>query len=251
MGSRGFERQTIYLSFPFYTQTTNPMKNPFPLRLLCLCLLVFPHLLSQAQSRFGIDLGGGLVVPTSAQLNKVFYTGGEMSLGFKVAVLPSKRLWIVPNGGFKMYMKGAGSDNNVTETFLTGKTGLEFQYKAAEHRKWAFFPLVRIDYNWCSNFFSKTYGYDPTTNTTTTAETDSYLSGHDLSYDAGIMIVRSSLWFLRIDYEYFNPSLKVNSDLKNQLQADGFAVPATTRINCSSVNIGLGFTFNFKHRSRY
>jgi hypothetical protein len=68
------------------------MKNPFPLRLLCLCLLVFPHLLSPAQNQFGIDLGGGLVVPTSAQLNKVFYTGGEMSLGFKVSVLPSKRL---------------------------------------------------------------------------------------------------------------------------------------------------------------
>jgi len=65
------------------------------------------------------------------------------------------------------------------------------------------------------------------------------------------MIVRSSLWFLRIDYEYFNPSLKLNSDLKNQLQADGFAVPATTRINCSSVNIGLGLTFNFKHRSKF
>jgi hypothetical protein len=227
------------------------MKNPFPLRLLCLCLLVCPHLLSQAQSRFAIDVGGGLVVPTSTQFNTVFYTGGELSLGFKAAVLPSKKLWIVPNGGFKMYMKGAGSDNSVTEIFLTGKAGLEFQYKAAEHRKWAFFPLVRIDDNWCSNYFSKTYGYDPTTNTTTTAKTDSYLSGHDLSYDAGIMIARSSLWFLKIDYEYFNPSLKVNSDLRNQLQADGLAVPATTRINCSSVNIGLGLTFNFKHRSRF
>ena len=132
------------------------MKNPFPLRLLCLCLLLFSHLISQAQSRFCIDLGGGLVVPTSAELNKVFYTGGEMSLGFKVAALPGKRLWIVPNGGFKMYMKGAGSDNSVTETFMTEKAGLEFQYKVAEHRKWGFLPVMRIDYNWSSNFFSKT-----------------------------------------------------------------------------------------------
>jgi len=82
------------------------MKNPFPLRLPGLCLLVFSHLVSQAQSRYGIDLDGGLVVPTSAQFNKVFYTGGELSLGFKVAALPGKRLWIVPNGGFKMYIKG-------------------------------------------------------------------------------------------------------------------------------------------------
>jgi hypothetical protein len=250
MGSRSFERQTIHLPLSFYTQKTNPMKNPFPLRLLCRCFPVFLHLSSQAQSRFGIDLGGGLVIPASAQINKVFYTGGEMSLGFRVAPLPGKRLWIVPGGGFKMYMKGVGSDNSLTETFLTGKAGLEFQYQAAERRKWTFFPLVRIDYNWCSNSFSKTYGYDPTTNTTTIAETNSYLSGHDLSYDAGIMIVRSSLWFLKIDYEYFNPSLKVNNDLKNQLMADGFAVPATTRINCSSVNIGLGLTVNFKHHSR-
>ena len=34
-------------------------KTSFPLRLLCLCLLVFPHLLSQAQSQFGIDPDGG------------------------------------------------------------------------------------------------------------------------------------------------------------------------------------------------
>jgi len=226
------------------------MKNPFPLRLLCLCLLVFPHLLSRAQSQFGIDLGGGLVVPTSSQLNKVFYTGGEMSLGFKVAALPGKKLWIVPNGGFKVYMKGAGSDNSVSERFTTGRAGLEFQYKAAEYRKWAFFPLMRIDYSWCSNYFSKYYGYDPGTNTTTIGETDSYLSGHDLSYNAGIMFVRSSRWYLRFDYEYFNPSLKVNNDLRNQLVADGYALPATTKINCSSVNIGLGLTFNFKHHSR-
>lgn len=226
------------------------MKNPFSLRLPCLCLLVFLQLFCQAQSRFGIDLGGGVVIPTSAQLNKVFYTGGEMSLGFKVAVLPSKRLWIVPNGGFKMYLKKTNIDKDVTETFMTGRGGLEFQYKASEHRKWAFFPLVRVDYNGCSNFFSKSYGYDPATNTTTTAKTDSYLSGHDLSYDAGILFVRSSQWFLRIDYEYFNPSLKVNNDLRSQLQADGFAVPATSKLNCSSLNIGVGITFNFKHGSK-
>src|ERR1700743_1777831 len=111
------------------------MKNPFLLRLLCLFLFVSPHLLSNAQSRFGIDLGGGLSVPTSAQLNKVFYTGGEMSLGFQMAVLPSTKLWIVPYGGFKLYMKGAGSDKDVTETFLPGKGGVELRYEVVEKRK--------------------------------------------------------------------------------------------------------------------
>ena len=222
------------------------MKNPFLLRLLCLCLLVFPHLLSHAQGRFGIDAGGSLVVPTSSQLNKVFYTGGDFWLGFKVAVLP--KFWVVPNGAFQGYVKSAGSDG-VTETFQTAKAGLEFQYKAAEHKRWAFVPLVRIDYNWSSNFFSKELSYDPTTNIETEGVTNNFLSGHDVSYDAGIMIVRSSLWFLKVDYEYYDPSLKVNSDIKGQLLTEGFSVPASTKVNCSSVNVGLGFTLNFKHHS--
>ena len=224
------------------------MKNPFPLRLLCLCFLVFPHLLSHAQSRFGLECGGDLVLPTSKQLNKVFYTGFDMYFGFKVAVVPDK-FWVVPDVGYKGYMKNTTSDG-VRETFETVKAGLQFQYKMAEHRKWAFYPVVRIDYNWSSNYFSKDLGYDPNTNISTIGVTDNYLSGHDLSYDAGIKIMRSNLWYIKVDYEYYNPSLKVNSDVNSQLEAEGYTMPAKSKLNCSSVNIGLGINFDFK-RSRH
>jgi len=222
------------------------MKNPFRLRLPCLIFFLSFHLLTHAQGRFGIEFGMGLAVPTSKDINKAFYAGGDVSLGFKAAVLPSKRLWIMPCGGTKIYVKNAGSDNSVTETFRTWKAGVELQYKTAEHKKYAFFPLLRVDQNWCSNFFSKTYDYNAATNTQTIAQSDNYLSGNGLSFDAGIMIVRSSLWFLKIDYEYFKPSLNVNNDLKNELLAEGFAIPAATKLNCSSLNIGVGVNFNFK-----
>lgn len=223
------------------------MKNPFPPRLPGLCLFVFLVLLdlrSSAQSKFGIDLDAGVSVPTSKELSEAFYTGGNIDLGFRMAVLPSRKLWIMPTGGITLYMKNDGDD--VIETFSIVKAGLELQYKVLEHRKFAFFPLVRVNHNWCSNYFSKSYPYDPNTTIQTVAVTDDYLSGHGYSYGAGIKIVRSSLFYLKLNYDYFDPSLKVNSQLKGELQAEGMAIPDAVKLNCSSLSIGLGINLNFK-----
>ena len=221
------------------------MKNRFSSRLLCLFLLVFPHLWSHAQSRYAIDFDAGSALPTSKDLNKVFYAGGNMSLGFKMAVLPSRKLWIRPYGGMKVFIKDVSSDNQVTETFRAWKAGLELQYKAAEHRKYAFFPLLRVDHNWCSNYFSKFYPYDQATNTQTIGVTDNYLSAHAFAFDAGVMIVRSSRFYLKIDYEYFDPSLKVNPQVRDELLAEGTAIPSAIKLNCSTLNVGVGINFNF------
>jgi hypothetical protein len=221
------------------------MKNPFASRLLCLFLLVFLHLWSHAQSRYAIDLDGGLAVPVSPNLNKAFYTGGNLSLGFKMALLPSKKLWIRPYGAAKMYVKSAGNDG-VQESFITRKAGLELQYKVAEHKKYAFFSLLGVDYNWSSNYFSKELFHDPYTNTDTVGVTPNYLSGHAFAFDAGIMIVRSSRFYLKIDYEYYDPSLKVNAQLRDELLAEGTAIPSAIKLNCSTLNVGVGINFNFK-----
>ena len=222
------------------------MKNPLTLRLLCLLVFMSHHLCTTAQNRFGIDFDAGMALPTAKAVNSIFYTGGNLSLGFKMAVLPNKRLWIKPTGGAKFYVKQTTSDNTVSETFRTWKAGIELQYKAGGSRKFSLYPLIRIDHNWCSNYLSKTYAYDPATNSQTIAISDNFLSGHGYSFDAGMMIVRSPGWYLKIDYEYFNPTLKVNTQFINDMQAEGFAVPSATKYNCSTLNIGLGINLNFK-----
>jgi len=229
------------------------MKKPFLQKILYLFPLLAIHVSSIAQKkttalkpdRFGFDLSFGVAVPTSKAVNDVFYTGLDASLGFKIAVLNSKKLWIKPLGGTKLYSKKAGSDNAVREAFRTWKAGIELQYRAADVKKFSFYPLLRADYNWCSNYFSKTYDYDITTNSQTIAISDNYLKGTGYSFDAGIMITRKTL-YLKIDYEYSKPTLNVHPDFIKAARDLGIIVPASTKLNCSSLNIGLGINFNFK-----
>ena len=61
-----------------------------------------------------------------------------------------------------------------------------------------------------------------------------------------MMIVRSPCWYLKIDYEYFNPTLKVNTQFINDLGAEGITAPSAVKYNCSTLNIGVGINLNFK-----
>jgi len=230
------------------------MKKPFIPAIRHLFFLLLLHSASIAQTnsktaqpeKFGIDFDLGLTIPSAKDVSNVFYTGGNISLGFKMAVLNSKKLWIKPVGGIKLYSKKAGDEKGVQETFRTVKAGIELQYRVAERKKYSFYPVLRVDHNWCSNYFSKTYDYDFSTNSQTIAVSDKFLKGTGYSFDAGIMIVRAPVFYLKIDYEYFKPSLNVHPDFIREALAAGIAVPASTPFNCSTVNIGVGVNLNFK-----
>jgi len=228
------------------------MKKPFIRQVLYLLPLLTIHFSSIAQpaspsqkERFGFDLDLGLARPTDKALNGVFYTGLSGGIGVKMAVLTNKKLWIKAAGGTKLYSKKAGDEDGMREAFRTWKAGIELQYEITGPKNFSFYPLLRIDHNWSSNYFSKTYDYDISANSRTIAISDKYLKGTGYSYAAGLMIVRCPV-YLKLEYEYYKPDLNVHPDFIKAALDEGIIVPSVAPLNCSAVSIALGINLNFK-----
>jgi hypothetical protein len=195
---------------------------------------------------FDFDLGGA--IPTNGSISNVFHLGMDVSMGPKLALTKKRNLWLKAVGGFRLYAKSSdvvgssGDSNSVTEHFTTWKAGLEIQYFVYQGHRFSIEPLARIDYNWSSNYYSETIGYDPTSNTTTIGKSDNALSGNGVSYDLGLR-VRKGLLYLKLDYEYYRPKLTVNKDLVADAATEGFIIPSSQTFDLSSFNFGLGVTF--------
>ena len=228
------------------------MKKPFTRRVLYLLPLLAIHFSSIAQpasapqkEKFGFDFDLGLTRPTDKAVNGIFYTGLNAGIGLKMAILNNKKLWIKAAGGTKLYSKKAGDEDGLREAFRTWKAGIELQYQVAELKKFSFYPLLRVDHNWSSNYFSKTYDYDISTNSRTIAISDKYLKGTGYSFDAGLMIVRSPV-YLKLEYEYYKPSLNVHPDFIKAALDEGLIVPSSVALNCSTLTIAVGINLSFK-----
>jgi len=233
------------------------MKKPFILKtlyllflpLICISAIAQTTAIPGTHKRFGIDADMGTGIPLSKDIHSIFYAGFNISVGGKMAVLHNKKLWIKPVAGCKVYSKmNGGSDANTTETFTTVKAGIELQYLAVERRRYAFYPLLRVDHNWSKNYFSKTSDVSQVGNVQIyhVSVSDDYLKGKGYAFDAGCMIVSKSHWYLRADYEYYRPSLKVYPDLVKEALAQGIYMPSTVELNCSTINLSLGCNFNFR-----
>ena len=198
--------------------------------------------------KVGLDIDMGGSVPTNGSISSVFSLGMNASIGPKFALSKKRNLWLKPVGGFLWYYKpsnagdGNGSPNAVTEHFRTWKAGVEVQYVCYQLRKYSIEPLARIDYNWSANYYSETIAYDPGTNTNTVAKSENVLSGNGLSYDLGCR-VRRGKFYIKLDYEYYRPSLDVNKQIVSDAGAQGLIIPASQTFNFSSFNFGIGFTY--------
>jgi len=195
--------------------------------------------------KYAIDLDAGYAYPINTQLSSVFTGGLDASLGFKMAFL-KKKLWIRPEGGYQFYTKRADLGESVQEVNQAWKAGVEFEYKAYEVKKFSFFPLVRADYNWFSNQFSKQISGE-TTNSQIIPTGENLLTANTYSISAGIMIVRSGFVYVKLDYEYFKPTLTVNPKLVNAMLAQGYTMADKQTMDLSTANIKIGFNLNFKH----
>lgn len=196
------------------------------------------------QWRFAIDMDAGFASPGNADVSDVFKGGLNASFGFKTAFLKNK-LWLRPLGGLKYYFKDANLGENHREAFRTWKAGVELQYKAYTYKKFSFFPIIRVDNNWSVNRFTKLT--DEKTSTPPIYETtDKVLTGSGISYDAGIMVVRSGDLYVKLDYEYYKPEMTVNPELVRDMLAAGLIIQEKKVYNCSSINLSVGVNLNFK-----
>jgi hypothetical protein len=196
------------------------------------------------QWRFAVDIDAGFASPANAELSDVFKGGLNVSVGFKTAFLKNK-LWLRPLGGLKYYWKDANLGENRREAFRTWKAGIELQYKAYTHKKYSFFPILRVDNNWSVNQFTKLS--DEITSAEPIYETsDKMLTGSGMSFDAGIMVVRSGDLYVKLDYEYYKPEMTVNPEQVKAMLAAGLIIQEKKVYNCSSINLSVGINLNFK-----
>ena len=196
------------------------------------------------QWRFTVDIDAGFASPGNAELSDVFKGGFNASLGFKTAFLKNK-LWVRPLGGLKYYWKDANLGQTRREALRTWKAGVELQYKAYTLKKFSFFPTLRVDNNWSVNNFTKLTDEKPETPAGFEA-TDKVLTGSGISYDAGIMVVRSGNLYVKLDYEYYKPEMTVSPELVREMLANGIIIQEKKSYDFSSINLSVGINLNFK-----
>ena len=195
------------------------------------------------QWRFAVDIDAGFASPANAELSDVFKGGLNTSIGVKTAFLKNK-LWIRPLAGLKYYWKEVEQGESRREAFRTWKAGIELQYKAFTVNKFSFFPIIRVDQNLSTSQFTKLA--DEKLNDVVLQTTDKVLTGSGISFDAGIMVVRSGDIYIKLDYEYYKPDMKVNPELVREMLAAGFIMPDHKVYDCSSINLSVGVNLNFK-----
>ncbi|THU39710.1 hypothetical protein FAM09_14535 [Niastella caeni] len=195
------------------------------------------------QWRFAVDIDAGVASPNNADLSDIFKAGFNASIGVKTAFLKNK-LWVRPLAGLKYYFKEVALGETQREAFRTWKGGIEIQYNAYTLKKFSFFPIFRVDQNMSSSQFTKIGEEKAATPGIET--TDKVLTGSGISFDAGIMVVRSGDLYVKLDYEYYKPDLKVNPELVREMLAAGFIMPEHKVYNCSSINLSVGVNLNFK-----
>lgn len=211
-------------------------------------ITTFSQAISEKNSgnQFGITAELGLSVPSDKKINDVFNAGLNVAIGFKIPPFQKTRFSLKPVLGAKWYFKEIESTNSFTEHFRTWKAGLELQYSIFSNEHISLYPFVRIDHNWSANYYSKNYNYNPWTNTSSVAYSDKYLKGTGISYDAGCKIIFKNKWYLKADYEFYKPELRIDSKLIEASLADGYYVEAKQKLNFSSLNITAGININFK-----
>jgi len=195
------------------------------------------------QWRYAIQIDAGFASPNNRELSDVYKGGINASIGVKTAFLKNK-LWVRPLGGMKYYFKNINWGGTGREAFRTFKAGLELQYNAFAVKNYAFYPIIRADQNWSSSQLTQLVANKETAVPFTTMH--DVLKGSSYSVDAGIMVVRSGDLYVKLDYEYYKPDLKVNPAFVQEMLAAGYSMPDHKVFDCSSINLSVGVNLNFK-----
>lgn len=226
-------------------------KHTLPALFSLLLLSAFASFTASAQKyhskkALGIDLDFGASLPTNNQINDVFHAGLASGLGLNIPPLQWNGLELKPVGGIKWYYKQVEEVNSVTEHFRTWKAGGELQYYLTDYKQVAFYPYLRVDHNWSANYYSETYNYDPWSNTSSTAYSDKYFKGTGLSYTAGIKAVFDDYWYVKLDYEYYKPTLDLNQQIIETAEWEGIYVAPSHQFNFNALSLSIGFDLNIR-----
>ena len=206
-------------------------------------LIAAPVILSAQLNRsLTADVEVGAAVITSNQVKKVYGAGMKLLAGPKVALNASENLWLRVHGGFQWHFKEIEEENSITDHLRIWKAGTQLEYFFSTGRV-HLAAVAGLNYNWCANYFSATYAYNPWTNTSQTVTSDKFLKGTGLSADIGALVSFNN-FFIKTGYEYLNPLLTVNPEIVKSASNEGLIIPEEYRYNLSSLYFHVGYTVN-------
>ena len=212
--------------------------------ILCGFLATSLHSHAQEKDSWGFDLAIGGAYPLNKKTNNTFHLGINFILAGNLPALQFQKLNVKPAIGMKWYYKEIQEVNQVTEHLRTWKAGLQVEYDVVKLKTLQLSPIIKLDYNWTSNYFSETYYYDPWTNTSTTATTSKYLKGTGISCDVGLK-GKFRQFFIQFNYEYYKPELNVHPDIISNAMNEGIIIAPRHRYNFNSLNLAAGISVNF------
>jgi hypothetical protein len=206
-----------------------------------LFFLIFFLAFYPAFSQYRIALEGdlGVSIPAHHDLKDLYNAGLNISLGPSF-FFNDEKVSLKPAAGLKWYYKEVEDVNSVTEHIRTWKAGLEGRYMVLKKNDFSLSPILRVDYNWLSNYYSETYEHNFITNTSTSASSANLLEGKSFSVTTGLMARNKNLYF-KLDNEFFSPKLQVNEAILTSASAQGVIVEPSRRFNFSSLTVSVGY----------
>lgn len=190
------------------------------------------------QNLMSFEMDAGAALPMHRNVSEVFNVGLNINLGFAFNVMQEK-LYVKPYGGVNWYFKEIEDVNSVTEHMRTWKAGVETRYYYIKKEKWKLAPCLNINYNWSTNYYSSS-SYNPFSNQTTNSTSDSYLEGTGISIALGLRVDIDNV-YIKVDYEYFSPDVKVHQAILDEAASQGITVDPNPSLNLSSLNLTLGY----------
>lgn len=193
-----------------------------------------------AQEKFPVllDAEVGAERFASSSMHSVFPVGASLKLGPVFGFGDQWRFRLRPHAGVTFFSNKI--DDWVTEQLLMVKLGGQLSYDLLYVGSVTFFPYLAADFNWVANFDAEEEGDGGDSNIT---YTDSYLKGNGFSQEVGVRVQMRD-WYVKLGYAFFNPRLKVRSDVIEDDQASGYLTPPSHRFNFNSFNITVGTMLN-------
>ncbi|GAA4797454.1 hypothetical protein GCM10023231_27510 [Olivibacter ginsenosidimutans] len=188
-----------------------------------------------------MEIGGSLFLDEGTR--DVFPAGINLFLGPKWVLGMAEKFYVKGSVGMKWYMHSL--PDNYLEHLGTIRIGPEFQYQAFSVENVVFFPSLKIDFAWCTNFDTEGGVAEAFSDDPAYVVAERYLRGWGIGQELGLKAVFKDKWFLRLSYERLQPRFKVlNKTLQGDLGKD-FIDRSSKSLDLNTVNLSIGFHMNW------
>lgn len=203
---------------------------------------------AQESDRVSVDLTFDLhlMLPNDRDLSQKFDYGGGALFGVSVFV-PEIKMHFIPQVGFDFMQRKVGYDDTYKEHIKFFSYGLEAMYKLVSNPGYELLPFIGLTHrNVSDNYLVANGDIIISSNGGSSLDYDtrpSIFSGSAVALNIGFENRLSDVFFIRVSYEFFNPSLTIAlQNSYDNVDSQIFDTP-TKSLNFSTFKFGIGAYF--------